>query len=70
MSADDRAAFEATAGDRLAELGYPVETRGRDRFGLVTYRGKTAAWRAVGAVVQRSPVWRRLHPVLERQLSD
>lgn len=70
MSADDRAAFEATAGDLLAELGYPVETRGRDRFGLVTYRGKTAAWRAVGAVVQRSPVWRRLHPVLERQLSD
>ena len=64
MSANDRAAFEATAGDLLAELGYPVETRGRDRFGLVTYRGKTAAWRAVGSVMQRSPLWRRRHPVL------
>jgi hypothetical protein len=68
MSSADRAAFEATAGDLLAELGYPVEARGRDRFALATYRGKTAAWRAVGAVMQRSPLWRRRHRVLERQV--
>ena len=64
MSANDRAAFEATAGDLLAELEYPVGTRGRDRFGLAAYRVQTAAWRAVGAVMQRSPLWRRRHPVV------
>lgn len=69
MSEGDRTAFEATAGDVLAELGYPVETRGRDPFRLGVYRVQTAAWRAIGAVTQRSPLWRRRHRVLERQVS-
>ena len=70
MSAHDRTAFEATAGDLLAELGYPVGRRGRDRLGLGAYRAQTAAWRALGALAQRSPLWRRRHPVLGRQVSD
>jgi len=69
MAMADRAAFEATAGDLLAELGYEVAARGRDRRGLVTYRAQAGAWRAVGAITQRSPLWRRRHPVLERQVS-
>jgi hypothetical protein len=64
MSANDRAAFEAAAGDLLAELGYAAETGARDRFGLAVYRAQTAAWRAVGALTQRSPLWRRRHPVV------
>lgn len=69
MSADDQVAFEATAGDLLAELGYPVETRGRDSLGLAGYRAQTAAWRAVGALMQRSPLWRRRHPPLDEKVS-
>jgi hypothetical protein len=65
MSSPDVAAFEAVAGDLLAELGYPVTERGRDARRLATYRAKAAAWRAVGAVMQRSPLWRRRHPVLD-----
>ena len=57
----DREAFEKVAGDLLAELGYPVTERGHDRRRLATYRAKSAAWRAVGAVTQRSPLWRRRH---------
>ena len=62
MSAQDRAAFAAVAGDLLDELGYEVEARGRDRARLAAYRAKTAGWRAVGAITQRSPLWRRRHP--------
>ncbi len=61
MEPVDREAFEKVAGDLLAELGYPVTERGHDRRRLATYRAKTAAWRAVGAVTQRSPLWRRRH---------
>jgi hypothetical protein len=64
MGAADIAAFEAVAGDLLAELGYEVERRGRARATLASYRAKTAGWRAVGAVTQRSPLWRRRHPPL------
>ncbi len=61
MPAADREAFERVAGDLLAELGYPVAARGHDGRRLAAYRAKTAAWRAVGAVTQRSPLWRRRH---------
>ena len=61
MPVADRAAFEAVAGDLLAELGYPVTEHGHDRRRLATYRAKTSAWRAVGALTQRSPLWRRRH---------
>lgn len=64
MSPSGVAAFEAIAGDLLDELGYAVTTRGHDGRRLAAYRAKTAAWRAVGAVTQRSPLWRRRHPVV------
>lgn len=64
MSEGDRRAFEAVAGDLLAGLGYEVESRGRDTAKLSLYRAKTAAWRGVGALTQRSPLWRWRHPVL------
>ena len=49
MPVADREAFEAVAGDLLAELGYPVTEQGHDGRRLATYRAKTSAWRAVGA---------------------
>jgi hypothetical protein len=66
MSAADRAAFEAVAGDLLDELGYDVETRGHDGLRLAAYRAKTAAWRSVGALTQRTPLWRRRHAVVQK----
>jgi hypothetical protein len=65
LSPADVAAFEAVAGDLLDELGYDVTTAGHDGRRLAAYRAQTAAWRAVGAVMQRSPLWRRRHPVLQ-----
>ena len=65
MSQQDRPAFEEVAGDLLHELGYEVETRGHGTARLGVYRAKTGAWRTVGALAQRSPLWRRRHPVLE-----
>jgi hypothetical protein len=65
MAAADRAAFEAVAGELLAELGYDVDRRGHDRARLVAYRAKTAAWRSVAGALQRSPLWRRRHAVLQ-----
>jgi hypothetical protein len=70
MAPADVTAFEAVAGDLLDELGYPVSTAGRDRRRLVAYEAKTRAWRAVGAVTQRSPLWRRRHPILGEPVSD
>ena len=64
MTRDDRQAFESVAGNLLAELGYDVQLRGHDRVRLAGYRAKTAAWRAIGAATQRSPLWRRRHPVV------
>jgi len=65
MPAADTAAFEATAGDLLHELGYEVSTPGSDRRRLAAYGAKTRAWRAVGALTQRSPLWRRRHALLQ-----
>lgn len=61
MAVADREAFEAVAGDLLAELGYPVTEQGHDAWRLAAYQVKTGAWRASGAVMQRSPLWRRRH---------
>ena len=47
------------------ELGYEVAARGHARARLASYRARTAAWRAVGAATQRSPLWRRRHAVLQ-----
>jgi hypothetical protein len=66
MAPGDVAAFEGVAGDLLDELGYEVTRRGNDARRLAAYRAKAAAWRAVGAVTQRSPLWRRRHVVLQK----
>ena len=65
MPAGEVAAFEAIAGDLLRELGYEVSTPGTDRRRLAAYEAKSRAWRAVGAVTQRSPLWRRRHAILQ-----
>ena len=67
----DALAFEAIAGDVLAELGYELLddaharrpsawARGR----LAHYRALSAGWNAAAYALQRSPVWRRRHPLL------
>jgi hypothetical protein len=65
MPPEDVAAFESIAGDLLRDLGYDVSTAGSDRRRLAAYGARTRAWRAVGAVTQRSPLWRRRHPILQ-----
>ena len=65
MSAEDRSAFEGIAGDLLGELGYDVSMRGHDGSKLAVYRMKSTAWRSLGALTQRSPLWRRRHAVLQ-----
>ena len=65
MSESDRHAFEEVAGALLAELGYEVEIRGTARGKLAAYRLRTGAWRGVGVLVQRSPLWSRRHPPLQ-----
>jgi hypothetical protein len=70
MAPQDVAAFEAVAGDLLAELGYETATRpsaaarARGRAALAAYSTRTAAWRAAGRAVRRSPLWKRRHPPL------
>jgi hypothetical protein len=64
MKPAERQRFEAVAGDLLDELGYQTRTRGTSRTLLASYRLRTAAWRGVGAAVQRSPLWRKRHPPL------
>jgi hypothetical protein len=66
MAPADIVAFESVAGELLHELGYEVSTRGSDRRRLAAYEAKTRAWRTVGALTQRSPLWRRRHPVLQQ----
>jgi len=70
MSADDARAFEAIAGDLLADLGYelgaPAPTRpgARASASLAWYRARMGAWNAAAYATQRSPLWRRRHPPL------
>jgi hypothetical protein len=70
MSEKDVAAFEAVAGDLLAELGYEVRGTARARPGLrasvslAWYRARMEAWNTVASATQRSPLWRRRHPRL------
>lgn len=62
----DRRAFEAVAGDLLAELGYEAagRTTSQGRARQLAYDARVAAWKAAGSAVRRSPVWRRRHPPL------
>ena len=69
LSAEDVGAFEAIAGDVLAQLGYEVRSpdtprRLGSRLRLASYRARTGAWRLAGAATQVSPLWRRRHPRL------
>src|SRR5829696_531824 len=65
---DDVQRFEAVAGELLQTLGYELATPGKptaaSRAKLVSYRARTAAYRAVSYGVRRSPLWRSRHPVL------
>ena len=65
MAPEDVRAFEDVAGGVLAALGYEVEREGSDRLSLASYRARTAAWRGLGALIQRSPLWSRRHPPLQ-----
>ncbi len=68
MTPGDVASFEEVAGGLLDELGYEVRSAAtggvRARVRLARYRVVSAAWRATGYAVQRSPLWRRRHPPL------
>jgi hypothetical protein len=65
MAPGDVRAFEDVAGGLLDRLGYEVERTGSARLSLASYHARTATWRGVGAVVQRSPLWERRHPPLQ-----
>ena len=71
LSQMDALAFEAVAGDLLAELGYEILVRParppgrRARLALLRYRSRLGAWNAAAAALQRSPVWRQRHPRLD-----
>jgi hypothetical protein len=67
MSGADVAAFEAVAGDLLEELGYEVTSPGstlRASAARAWYDVRLAAWNVTASAVQRSPLWRRRHPLL------
>jgi hypothetical protein len=70
LSEPDARAFEAIAGDVLAELGYELtdpsaaRTGARPRLALRWYEARIAAWKATAYLGQRSPLWRRRHPPL------
>ncbi len=69
LSPSDAMAFEDVAGLLLAELGYSLSTGEphspsvRALARLASYRVRSAAWRQAGGLLQRSPLWRRRHPV-------
>jgi hypothetical protein len=68
MAPDDVTRFESVAGDVLARLGYEVRGGARRTVGgrarLASYRVRLGAFNAVAAAQQRSPLWRRRHPVV------
>jgi LPS sulfotransferase NodH len=70
MSREDALAFEAIAGDLLAELGYELLDAASDRPATraavprAWYRARMGAWNAAAYATQRSPLWRRRHPRL------
>ena len=68
MEAADVEAFEAVAGDLLAELGYETAIRAhggpRQTLERGWYDARLAAWNVSASLLQRSPLWRRRHPRL------
>ncbi len=71
MDPAEVAAFERIAGDLLTSLDYELADRlqaegpdMRARLALASYEAKELAWRTSGTAMQRSPLWRRRHPLL------
>jgi hypothetical protein len=69
MSRDDALAFEQVAGDVLRSGGYELlepgsrYPTGRGRLELVRFAALSRSWNATAAAYQRTPLWRRSHPV-------
>jgi hypothetical protein len=63
MPAADAEAFEAVAGDVLAELGYETRSRPtlKGRLRRTSYAARITAWNAAAWAVRVSPLWRRRH---------
>jgi hypothetical protein len=72
MSRDDALAFEQVAGDVLQSAGYELLEPGteypttRGRVELARFAALSRSWNLTAATYQRSPLWRRSHPVFER----
>jgi hypothetical protein len=70
MSREDALAFEQVAGDLLRDAGYELLQPGgsyptpRGRLELARFAALSRSWNATAAAYQRSPLWRRSHPVL------
>jgi hypothetical protein len=70
MSREDALAFERVAGDVLRSAGYELleptaeyPTRHGKRE-LARFQALSRSWNLTAAAYQRSPLWRRSHPVL------
>ena len=65
---EDVAAFEAVAGDLLAELGYEIAFDRRRSLSAharrAAYRVRVSAWLAASGALRRSPAWKHRHPPL------
>jgi hypothetical protein len=70
MSREDALAFEQVAGDVLRSGGYELlepsaeYPTARGRRELARFRTLSRSWNLTAAAYQRSPLWRRSHPVL------
>lgn len=70
MSREDALSFEAVAGDVLRSGGYELLESGASypttagRRELARFAALSKSWNATAAAYQRSPLWRRSHPVL------
>ena len=70
MSREDALAFEQVAGDVLRSAGYELLEPGASyptrhgRRELARFAALSRSWNATAAAYQRSPLWRRSHPVL------
>jgi hypothetical protein len=71
MSREDALAFAEVAGDVLESAGYELLEPGasyptaRGRVELARFATLSRSWNATAAAYQRSPLWRRSHPVLK-----
>jgi hypothetical protein len=70
MKREDALEFEQVAGDVLRSAGYELLEPGasyptpKGRLELARFITLSRSWKATAAAYQRSPLWRRSHPVL------